>query len=242
MTGIRGSLASLAVMRPWRRRLLAASAWHATTAEAQAGSGTIVGACPADGPAPASPVIRMGADPRCSRAAARKALDTRMSSCGARTAGWPIPSSTCRESFQRRRRQQSPSRSISRGACSCPAWSAPASGQTLQISNSDPPAITSTACRPRQRVQRQPACQRNGKQVSVEVRGCRDAHQVRHPPVDAQLRGRACHIHTSPSAAPTGRSPSAACPPGRHTIQTWHEAIRRPDADRGRQGGPDGDR
>ena len=97
-------------------------------------------------------------------------------------------------------------------ASSCPRMVGVRVGQTLQVMNSDPTAhnVHSLSTHGNAFNVSQPM-QRHGEQVSGEIRGCRDAHQVRHPLLDGRLRGRGATSVLRRQRQPTARSPSGAC-------------------------------
>lgn len=219
MTGIRGSLLTAAALAA---PLLTASAWHATTAEAQAGMGTIVGHVRLTGPAPASPVIRMGADPRCSRAAGGKrlTLDVVVRSPDGGLANTFV---SLQGKFPSTPAPTEPVTIDQQGCLFVPRMVGARVGQTLQISNSDPTSHNVHSL----------STHGNAFNVSQPAKGMVSRFPLKSEDVVMRIK---CDIHPwmltyvgvvpHPYFAVSGTDGAftiGRVPAGRHTIQTWHE-------------------
>ena len=220
--------------------MLAASGWHGPAVAAQAGTGTIVGHVRLTGPAPANPIIRMGGDPRCSRALAGKRLTQDIVVRGA-DGGLVNTFVNLQGSFPATPVPAQPVAIDQQGCIYMPRMVGARVGQTLQITNSDPTAHNVHSLSNRG----------NAFNVSQPVKGMVSRFPLKTDDVVLRVRcdihswmiayvGVVSHPYFAVSAA-DGTFTIGRVPPGRHIIQTWHELYGTSDAYGGRQGGPDGD-
>lgn len=203
--------------------LLIASVPHSTTAAAQGGvTSTILGHVRLVSAAPANPIIRMGADPRCSRATAGKRLTqdivVRSADGGLANAfvnlqgafpATPVPAQPV---------------TIDQHECTfVPRVVGARVGQTLQMTNSDPTGHNVHSLSTRG----------NTFNASQPLKGMLFTFQLKADDVVMRIR---CDIHswmttyvgvtTHPYfavSAVDGSFTIARAPVGRHTIQVWHE-------------------
>lgn len=198
---------------------------HATTLAAQAATGTIIGHVRLMSPAPPNPIIRMGGDPRCSRALAGKRvtqdLVVRSADGGLANAFVNLQGSFPATPV--------PSEAVSIDQRNCifvPRVIGARVGQTLQITNSDPTAHNVHSL----------STKGNAFNTGQPLKGM--VHKVQLK-ADEIVR-ITCDIHswmvayvgvtTHPYFAVSstgGAFTIARVPAGRHTIQVWHEQYGR---------------
>jgi plastocyanin len=206
--------------------LLVTSGGLATPVEAQGGTGTIVGHVRLTGPAPANPIIRMGGDPRCSRALAGKRItqDTVLRSADGGLANTFV---NLQGSFPSTPAPTQPVVIDQQGCLFVPRMSGARVGQTLQITNSDPTGHNVHSLSTRG----------NTFNVSQPTKGMVNKFPLKSEDVVMRIK---CDIHSwmityvgvvaHPYFAVSGADGTftiARVPAGRHTIQTWHEQYGR---------------
>ena len=218
MRSVRRSLAAVAAV------VVALAAGYgrlAVPTHAQAGTGTIVGHVRLMSPAPPNPTIRMGGDPRCSRAldGRRVTQDIVLRSADGGLANTFV---SLRGAFAATPVPSEPVVIDQQGCIFVPRMVGARVGQTLQVTNSDPTAhnVHSVSAR-------------HPFNVSQPVKGMVSRFPLKAEDVVMRIR---CDIHSwmithvgvvphpyfAVSAA-DGAFSIARAPAGRHTIRTWHE-------------------
>lgn len=222
-------------MTPARRLLVAAGAVAAafaatpggldTSVHAQAGTGTIVGHVRLTGPAPANPIIRMGGDPRCSRAAGGRRI-TQDAVLRSADGGLANSFVNLQGTFASTPAPADPVAIDQQGCLFVPRMVGARVGQSLQITNSDPTGHNVHSL-----------STRNAFNVSQPVKGMMNRFPLKAEDVVMRIK---CDIHSwmisyvgvvpHPYFAVSGADGAftiARVPAGRHTIQTWHELYGR---------------
>jgi plastocyanin len=200
---------------------LAVATWENVPVEAQAATGTIVGHIRLTGPAPANTVIRMGGDPRCSRAGGgrRVTQDVVLRSADGGLANVFV---NLDGSFRAGPPPAEPVTIDQQGCVYIPRVVGARVGQTLQITNSDPTGHNVHSL-----------SKTNVFNVSQPVKGM--VHKFPLKSAEVMMRIR-CDIHSWMISyvgvvshpyfgvtATDGAFTIARVPAGRHTIRTWHE-------------------
>ena len=194
---------------------------HLATVDAQ-GTGTIVGRVRLMGPAPPNTIIRMGADPRCSRAnrGTRVTQDTVVISDDGGLANAFV---NLQGSFPAAPAPSQPATVDQRGCLFVPRVVGARVGQTLQITNNDATAHNVHSLSTRG----------NAFNTSQPKQGMVYKFQLKADDIVMRIR---CDIHswmvtyvgvtTHPYFAVSGAGGAftiAGVPAGRRTIQVWHE-------------------
>lgn len=219
------------------RRLRAACAAAAATAllvagglgarvDAQGATGTIAGHVRLTGPAPPNPIIRMGGDPRCSRAAAGKRL-TQDTVLRAADGGLANAFVNLQGSFPVSAPPAQPVTIDQQGCLFVPRMVGARVGQVLQVTNSDPTGHNVHSLSTRG----------NEFNVSQPKQGMSNKLPLKAEDVVMRIK---CDIHSwmvsyvgvvpHPYFAVSGTDGSftiKGVPAGRHTIQAWHEQYGR---------------
>jgi plastocyanin len=195
--------------------------------DAQGTSGTIVGHVRLTAPAPPSPVIRMGGDPKCSAAAGGKRV-TQDFVVRSADGGLANTFVNLQGSFPATPVPTEPVALDQRGCIFVPRMVGVRVGQTLQVMNSD-----STS----HNVHSLSRYGGNAFNVSQARQGMTNRLSVKSEDIVMRIK---CDLHPwmvawvgvvpHPYFAVSGNDGSftiARVPPGRHTIQTWHEAYGR---------------
>jgi plastocyanin len=193
--------------------------------EAQGGTGVISGHVRLTGPAPANPVIRMGGDPRCGRAAGGRRMTQDIVLKGA-DGGLANVFVNLQGSFKAAPSPQ-PVTIDQKGCVFMPRVVGAQVGQTLQVTNSDPTGHNVHSVSGRG----------NTFNVSQPKQGMVNRFQLKSDEVVMRIR---CDIHSwmisyvgvlpHPYFSVSGTDGAFTIqrvPAGRHTIQTWHEAYGR---------------
>lgn len=219
MSNIRSRLLSAASVAA---TLVMAFVGHAGPVGAQTNTGTIVGHVRLTGPAPANSVIRMGGDPRCSRAAAGKRLtqDVVLRSADGGLANTFV---RLQGTFPATPVPTQPVVIDQQGCLFVPRMVGARVGQTLQITNSDPTGHNVHSL----------STHGNAFNVSQPMKGMVNRFPLKAEDVVMRIK---CDIHSwmithvgvvpHPYFGVSGSDGSftiARVPAGRHTIQTWHE-------------------
>jgi plastocyanin len=204
--------------------ILVAAASHSITVAAQGATGTIVGHVRLTGPAPPSPVIRMGGDPRCSAAAGGKRL-TQDYVVRSADGGLANTFVSLQGSFPAVSAPTQPVTIDQRACIFIPRVVAAQVGQTLLVTNSDNTAHNVHSL----------STHGNTFNVSQPNKGITSKLLLKAEDVVMRIR---CDIHPwmvawvgvvrHPYFAISGGDGSftiARVPAGRHTIRTWHEAY-----------------
>jgi len=195
--------------------------------EAQGTSGTIVGHVRLTAPAPPSPVIRMGGDPKCSAAAGGKRV-TQDFVVRSADGGLANTFVNLQGSFPATPVPTEPVTLDQRGCIFVPRMIGVRVGQAIQVMNSDDTAHNVHSLSTRGG---------NAFNVSQPRKGMTNRLPVKSEDVVMRIK---CDLHPwmvawvgvvpHPYFAVSGGDGSftiARVPPGRHTIQTWHEAYGR---------------
>jgi plastocyanin len=206
--------------------ILAAGAGIAPrTLDAQGATGTIAGRIRLTGPAPANTLIRMGGDPRCSRAAGGRRItqDVVLKSADGGLANVFV---SLQGSFKAAPSPQ-PVTIDQKGCVFVPRVVGAQVGQTLQISNSDATGHNVHSLSEKGNV----------FNVSQPKQGMVNRFQLKSDELVMRIR---CDIHSwmisyvgivphpyFSVSAMDGAFTIQRVPAGRHTIQTWHEAYGR---------------
>jgi plastocyanin len=206
--------------------VLAAALPQQRTVEAQGTSGTIVGHVRLTGPAPPSPIIRMGGDPRCSAAAGGKRV-TQDFVVRSADGGLANTFVNLQGSFPATPVPAEPVTLDQRGCIFVPRMVGVRVGQAIQMMNSDNTAHNVHSL----------STHGNAFNVSQPLKGMTNRFPAKSEDVVMRIK---CDIHSwmvawvgvvpHPYFAVSGGDGSftiARVPPGRHTIQTWHEAYGR---------------
>jgi plastocyanin len=195
------------------------------TLDAQGATGTIAGRIRLTGPAPASTIIRMGGDPRCSRAAGGRRItqDVVLKSADGGLANVFV---SLQGSFKAAPSPQ-PVTIDQKGCVFVPRVVGAQVGQTLQISNSDATGHNVHSLSEKGNV----------FNVSQPKQGMVNRFQLKSDELVMRIR---CDIHSwmisyvgivphpyFSVSAMDGAFTIQRVPAGRHTIQTWHEAYGR---------------
>ena len=204
--------------------ILVAAASHGITVEAQGATGTIVGHVRLTAPAPRSPIIRTGADPRCSAAAGGKRLTQDYVVRGA-DGGLANTFVSLQGAFPTVPASTQPVTVDQRGCLFVPRVVGAQVGQTLQVTNSDDTAHNVHSL----------STHGNAFNVSQPNKGMTSKLPLKSEDVVMRIK---CDIHPwmvawvgvvrHPYFAVSGGDGSftiGRVPPGRHTIRTWHEAY-----------------
>ena len=199
---------------------------HAATVDAQAATGAIAGHVRLMGPAPANPIIRMGGDPRCSRAARGQRLtqDLVLRSADGGLANAFV---NLQGTFASTPVPAQPVALDQRGCLFVPRVVGARVGQTLQITNGDSTAHNVHSLSTRG----------NAFNTSQPMQGMVYKFQLKTDDVVMAIK---CDIHswmisyvgvaTHPYFAVSGADGAFTIPrvpAGRHTIQIWHEQYGR---------------
>jgi len=195
------------------------------TLDAQGATGTITGRIRLSGPAPANTIIRMGGDPRCSRAAGGRRItqDVVLKSADGGLANVFV---SLQGSFKAAPSPQ-PVTIDQKGCVFVPRVVGAQVGQTLQISNSDATGHNVHSLSEKGNV----------FNVSQPKQGMVNRFQLKSDELVMRIR---CDIHSwmisyvgivphpyFSVSAMNGAFTIQRVPAGRHTIQTWHEAYGR---------------
>ena len=207
--------------------LLVAVGPQRVTVEAQGASGTIVGHVRLTASAPPSPVVRMGGDPKCSAAAGGKRV-TQDFVVRSADGGLANTFVNLQGSFPATPVPTEPVTLDQRGCIFVPRMVGVRVGQALQAMNSDNTAHN---------VHSLSRHGGNAFNVSQARQGMTSRLPVKSEDIVMRIK---CDIHSwmvawvgvvpHPYFAVSGNDGSftiARVPPGRHTIQTWHEAYGR---------------
>jgi plastocyanin len=207
----------------WAFVALAATGLSPEPLAAQGAVGTISGHIRLSGPAPANPLIRMGADPRCSRATRGQRItqDVVLTGAGGGLANGFLH---LQGTFPATPVSPDPVTIDQRNCLFAPRVAAVRVGQTLQITNSDPTAHNLHS-----------ASQVNAFNTSQPKQGMVYKVQLKTGEVMMRIR---CDIHTWMTtyvgvtthsyvavSGTDGAFTIARVPAGRHTIAVWHEAY-----------------
>ena len=198
-----------------------------TRLHAQGATGTIAGHVRLTGPAPANPLIRMGADPRCSRALGGKRILQEMV-LRAADGGLVNVFVNLQGSFQGAGAPPSaPVTLDQRGCVYAPRVQGARVGQTLQVVNNDPTGHNVHSL----------SSKGNSFNVSQPVKGMTNTFPLKADEVMLRIK---CDIHSWMVSyvgvlphpyfgvtASDGAFTIARVPAGRHTIQIWHEQYGR---------------
>jgi plastocyanin len=206
--------------------VLVAAVPQRVTVEAQGAGGTIVGHVRLTAPAPPSPVIRMGGDPRCGAAAGGKRV-TQDFVVRSADGGLANTFVNLQGSFPATPVPADPVTLDQRGCIFVPRMVGVRVGQAIQVMNSDDTAHNVHSL----------STHGNAFNVSQPRKGMTNRFPVKAEDVVMRIK---CDIHSwmvawvgvvpHPYYAVSGADGSftiARVPPGRHTIQTWHEAYGR---------------
>ncbi len=193
---------------------------------AQGATGTIAGHVRLTGPATANPIIRMGADPRCSRALGGKRI-TQDTVLRAADGGLANVFVNLQGSFQGGAPPATPVTIDQRGCVYVPRVQGARVGQTLQVLNNDPTGHNVHSL----------SSKGNTFNVSQPVKGLSNSFPLKADEVMLRIK---CDIHSwmvtyvgvvpHPYFGVTGADGAftiARVPAGRHTIQIWHEQYGR---------------
>jgi hypothetical protein len=205
--------------------LLVAVGPHAATPAAQAGGGTIVGHVKLMSPSPANSMIRMGADPLCSKANAGKRL-TQDVVLRAADGGLANAFVDVQGKFPASPVPAMPVTIDQQGCMYVPRVVGARVGQTLKISNSDPTAHNLHSL-----------SLTNGFNVSQPHAGMVYTFQLKSEDVMMRLKcdihpwmfayvGIASHPYVALSGA-DGAFRITGVPPGKYPIRVWHERYGR---------------
>ena len=194
---------------------------RSSAAAAQGGTGTIAGHVRLTGPAPANPLIRMGADPRCSRATRGQRL-TQDAVLRAADGGLANAFVHLQGSFPATPAPREPVTIDQRNCLFVPRVVGARVGQTLQITNGDATAHNVHS-----------ASTANAFNTSQPKQGMVFSVQLKSEEVMLRIR---CDIHSwmttyvgvaaHPYYAVSGGDGAftvARVPAGRQTIRVWHE-------------------
>lgn len=199
---------------------------HATAVEAQGQAGTIVGHVRLMATAPPNAVIRMGGDPRCSKAAAGKRItqDIVVRSADGGLANVFV---NLQGSFPSTPAPSQPVTIDQQGCLFVPRMSGARVGQTLQVTNSDPTGHNVHSL----------SEHGNAFNVMQPKQGMMNKFPLKSEDLVMRIK---CDLHSwmiayvgvvrHPYYAVSGGDGAftiARVPPGRHTIQTWHEQYGR---------------
>ena len=206
--------------------VLVAAGPRSVAVEAQGATGTIVGHVRLTPSAPPSPIIRMGGDPRCSAAAGGKRV-TQDFVVRSADGGLANTFVNLQGSFPATPVPTQPVALDQRGCIFVPRMVGVQVGQTLQVTNSDNTAHNVHSL----------STHSNAFNVSQPRKGMTSRFPLKSEDVVMRIK---CDIHSwmvawvgvvpHPYFAVSGGDGSfaiARVPPGRHTIQTWHEAYGR---------------
>jgi len=206
--------------------LVSAAGPQSAALEAQGATGTIVGHVQLMAAAPPLPPIRMGADPRCNTAAAGKRV-TQDYVVRSADGGLANVFVNLQGSFPAAPVPAQPVTLDQRGCVFVPRMVGARVGQTIQVTNSDDTAHNVHSLSTRG----------NAFNVSQPRKGMMSNFPMRSEDVVMRVK---CDIHSWMVAwvgvvphsyfAVSGADGSfniARVPPGRYTIQTWHEAYGR---------------
>lgn len=195
---------------------------HGGTAASQTGSGTIQGTVRLMGPAPANPIIRMGADPRCSKLYAGKRL-TQETVLRSADGGLANVFVYVQGTFPETPAPSEPVTIDQQGCIYRPHVMGARVGQTLQIRNSDPTLHNLHSL----------SARGNTFNVSQPAAGMVFTHALKNEEVMLHIK---CDVHSwmhtyvgvvkSPYFAVSGETGTfrmANVPAGKYTLQAWHE-------------------
>jgi plastocyanin len=199
---------------------------HATAVEAQGQAGTIVGHVRLMASAPPNAVIRMGGDPRCSKAAVGKRItqDIVVRSADGGLANVFV---NLQGSFPSTPAPSQPVTLDQQGCLFVPRMSGARVGQTLQVTNSDPTGHNVHSL----------SAHGNAFNIMQPKQGMMNKFPLKSEDLVMRIK---CDLHSwmvayvgvvrHPYYAVSGGDGAftiARVPPGRHTIQTWHEQYGR---------------
>jgi hypothetical protein len=195
---------------------------HGSTAAQTSGSGTIQGTVRLTGPAPANPIIRMGADPRCSKLYAGKRL-TQETVLRSADGGLANAFVYVQGTFPETPAPSEPVIINQQGCIYRPHVMGARVGQTLQIQNSDPTLHNLHSLSGRG----------NAFNVSQPSTGMVFKYALKNEEVMLHIK---CDVHSwmhtyvgivkSPYFAVSGETGTfriANVPAGKYPLQTWHE-------------------
>jgi plastocyanin len=204
--------------------ILVAGASHSIIVEAQGATGTIVGHVRLTGPAPRSPIIRTGADPRCTAVAGGQRL-TQDYVVRSADGGLANAFISLQGSFPAGAASTQPVMLDQRGCLFVPRVVGAQVGQTILVTNSDNTAHNVHSL----------STHGNAFNVSQPNKGMTSKLPLKSEDVVMRIK---CDIHPwmvawvgvvrHPYFAVSGSDGSftiGRVPPGRHTIRTWHEAY-----------------
>jgi plastocyanin len=199
---------------------------QATRLDAQGVAGAIVGHVRLTGPAPPNTIIRMGGDPRCSRAAAGKRL-TQDAVLRSADGGLANTFVNLQGSFPASAPPAQPVTIDQQGCLFVPRMIGARVGQVLQVTNSDPTGHNVHSL----------STHGNEFNVSQPKQGMANKFPLKAEDVVMRIK---CDIHSwmisyvgvvpHPYFAVSGMDGAftiKGVPAGRHTIQTWHEQYGR---------------
>ena len=203
--------------------VMCAGMYPATGRAAQAPAhGTMTGHVRLTGPAPANPALRMGADPRCSRATRGQRLTQELVLRSA-DGGLANAFVHLEGSFPAASPPSQPVTIDQRGCVFSPRVVGARVGQTLQLTNNDDTAHNLHSL----------SSKGNGFNTSQPVKGMKYTFQLKADDVMMRIK---CDIHSwmvsyvgvtrhpyFAVSAVDGAFRIASVPPGRHTVRVWHE-------------------
>ena len=199
---------------------------HATSVEAQGQPGTIVGQVRLMVTAPPNAIIRMGGDPRCSKAAVGKRITQDIVARSA-DGGLANVFVNLQGSFPSTPAPSQPVTLDQQGCLFVPRMSGARVGQTLQVTNSDPTGHNVHSL----------SAHGNAFNIMQPKQGMMNKFPLKSEDLVMRIK---CDLHSwmvayvgvvrHPYYAVSGGDGAftiARVPPGRHTIQTWHEQCGR---------------